>query len=105
MSSNNNDDKTDKISLNKETNTASLNEDLLEKQNIKTKKNKQNTKKNDPQKQKEQDKVQNAIPETLSQGEAISVLIQAAEIGQQKGIYSFEEAALIYKAIKTFVQK
>ena len=50
MSSNNNDDKTDKISLNKETNTTSLNEDLLEKQNIKTKKNKQNTKKNDPQK-------------------------------------------------------
>ena len=56
MSSNNNDDKTDKISLNKETNTASLNEDLLEKQNIKTKKNKQNTNKNESQKQKEQDK-------------------------------------------------
>jgi len=45
------------------------------------------------------------IPETLSQGEAISVLIQAAEIGQKKGIYTFEESALIYKAIKTFVQK
>lgn len=45
------------------------------------------------------------IPENLSQGEAISVLIQAAEIGQKKGIYTFEESALIYKAIKTFVQK
>lgn len=45
------------------------------------------------------------IPENLSQGEAISVLIQAAEIGQKKGVYTFEESALIYKAIKTFVQK
>lgn len=45
------------------------------------------------------------IPENLTQNEAISVLIQAVEIGQQKGIYTFEESALIYKAIKTFVKK
>jgi len=50
-------------------------------------------------------KQEGIIPENLSQGEAISVLIQAAEIGQKKGIYTFEESALIYKAIKTFVQK
>lgn len=56
-------------------------------------------------KQQAEKKVQEEIPETLSQGEAISVLIQAAEIAQKKGIYSFEESALIYKAIKTFVQK
>ena len=56
-------------------------------------------------KKKVEEKVQEGIPENLSQGEAISVLIQAAEIGQKKGIYTFEEAALIYKAIKTFVQK
>ena len=56
-------------------------------------------------KKKAEEKVQEGIPENLSQGEAISVLIQAAEIGQKKGIYTFEESALIYKAIKTFVQK
>ena len=50
-------------------------------------------------------KQEGVIPENLSQGEAISVLIQAAEIGQKKGVYTFEESALIYKAIKTFVQK
>lgn len=48
---------------------------------------------------------QNEIPEVLTQSEAVSVLIQAAEIAQKKGIYTFEESALIYKAIKTFVQK
>lgn len=53
---------------------------------------------------KQEEKVSNEIPEKLTQGEAISVLIQAAEIGQKKGIYTFEESALIYKAIKTFVQ-
>ena len=54
---------------------------------------------------KTEKKQEGVIPENLSQGEAISVLIQAAEIGQKKGVYTFEESALIYKAIKTFVQK
>lgn len=52
----------------------------------------------------EENKTDKQIPEQLSQAESISVLIQAAEIAQKKGIYTFEESALIYKAIKTFVQ-
>lgn len=53
-----------------------------------------------------QEEVKNQkVPETLTQKEAISVLVQAVEIGQKKGIYTFEESALIYKAIKTFIQK
>lgn len=53
----------------------------------------------------EETKTVNEIPETLSANEAINILIQAAEIGQKKGIYTFKESALIYKAIETFVQK
>lgn len=47
----------------------------------------------------------NEIPNELTYTQAINVLIQAAGIGQSKGVYSFEESTLIYKAIKTFTPK
>lgn len=47
----------------------------------------------------------NSIPEVLTPAQAINVLIQAAQIGQNKGVYSLQEAFLIYKAIKTFEPK
>ena len=37
-------------------------------------------------------------PTTL--GEAVNVLIQAAELGRMKGIYSWEDSAVIGEAIK-----
>ena len=39
----------------------------------------------------------------LNQQQAINVLIQAARIGQSKGAYTLEDAALIMNAIKLFV--
>lgn len=44
-----------------------------------------------------------AIPETLNHEEALTVLINAARIGQEHGAYSLEEAELISKAVKLFV--
>ena len=51
----------------------------------------------------EQTKIENKVPETLNHEQALTVLINAARIGQEKGAYSLEEAELISKAIKTFV--
>ena len=39
----------------------------------------------------------------LNAKQAINVLIQAARIGQSKGAYSLEDAALIMNAIKVFI--
>ena len=46
-----------------------------------------------------------ALNNNVSHKEAFEILIKIAATGQKKGIYTFEESALIYKAIKTFVQK
>ena len=35
----------------------------------------------------------------MTEKDAISVLVQAASIGQKNGIYSFKDSALIYQAI------
>ena len=35
-----------------------------------------------------------------SPGEAFSVLVQAAELGQSKGIFELRDSALIYQAIE-----
>jgi hypothetical protein len=40
----------------------------------------------------------------MNPSQAISVLIQGCEIGQKAGAYSFEDAAMIHKAIKVFVK-
>jgi hypothetical protein len=37
----------------------------------------------------------------ITKEQAISVLIQAAKIGQSKGAYSLEDASVIVQAIKT----
>lgn len=41
--------------------------------------------------------------QTLNAKQAINVLVQAARIGQSKGAYSLEDAALIMNAIKVFM--
>jgi hypothetical protein len=57
---------------------------------------------------------QNTHPETnnqtnislgkdLSQTDAIKVLIRAAQVGQEKGAYSLQEASLIHNAVATFM--
>lgn len=40
--------------------------------------------------------------ETLTQEQAIGVLIQAAQIAQSKGAYTLEDAEIISRAIKVF---
>ena len=40
----------------------------------------------------------------MNQGEALSTLIQAANIAQSKGAYSLQEAAIITQAIGIFTQ-
>ena len=45
------------------------------------------------------------IPETLTQNEALSVLVQAAVFAQSKGIFALEDAEIISKAVRTFVRK
>ena len=48
--------------------------------------------------------VQQEIPETLTPQQAIGLLIQAVEAGQKAGVYSLSDAALLDKAVKTFVK-
>ena len=62
MSSKNNDDKSDKISINKTTENTQLKADLLEKQNNKTKKKQLNQKNPESFKQKDKDSIFNNIP-------------------------------------------
>jgi len=55
--------------------------------------------------EKVQDNVQNAeqptkINSVENLGQALDVLIQAADIGRQKGIYDFDSLSLIGQAIK-----
>jgi hypothetical protein len=45
------------------------------------------------------------MTQTVSKEQAVSVLIQAVKIGQAKGAYSLEDAALIAQAIGTLVPK
>ena len=45
------------------------------------------------------------VPETLTQNEALSVLVQAAVFAQSKGIFALEDAEIISKAVRTFVRK
>lgn len=40
----------------------------------------------------------------LTQEQALSVLIQAARLGQKAGAYSIEDAELIAKAIRVFIK-
>lgn len=44
------------------------------------------------------------MQEVTTQEQAINVLIQAARIGQSKGVYSLEDAAVILQAINKFVK-
>lgn len=46
-----------------------------------------------------------AIPEVLTQQQALQVLVDAARAAQTKGIFSLEDAELISKAIKAFMPK
>jgi len=39
----------------------------------------------------------------LSQTDAIKVLIRAAQVAQEKGAYSLQEASLIHQAVSTFM--
>jgi hypothetical protein len=39
----------------------------------------------------------------MNEKEAINVLVQAAVIGQQSGIYSLKDAALVYAAVNILV--
>jgi hypothetical protein len=41
----------------------------------------------------------------MTQQEALSILIQAAQIAQSKGAYSLKEAKIIAEAIEVFVPK
>lgn len=45
------------------------------------------------------------IPETLTQQQALQVLVDAARISQQKGIFSLDDAELVNKAIRAFMPK
>jgi hypothetical protein len=49
-----------------------------------------------------QEKPTVTFPEVLNDEQALVVLINAARIGQSKGIYSLEEAELISKSIRHF---
>lgn len=41
----------------------------------------------------------------LSQKEALSILINAVELGQKRGVWKLEEAAMLAKAISTFTKE
>jgi len=45
------------------------------------------------------------LPAELNPQQAISVLIQAVNFAQSKGIYSLEDAEILSKAVKVFVKK
>ena len=45
------------------------------------------------------------IPAELNPQQAISVLIQAVNFAQSKGVYSLEDAEILSKAVKVFVKK
>lgn len=45
-----------------------------------------------------------AIPETLTQQQALEALIQGVVLGQKSGIYTLEDAELLSKAIRAFVK-
>ena len=42
--------------------------------------------------------------QTLTPQEAVKVLINAVQVGQQKGAYSFEDSTLIFQAINTLTK-
>jgi len=46
-----------------------------------------------------------AIPADLNPQQALSVLIQAVNFAQSKGVYSLEDAEILSKAVKVFVKK
>ena len=45
------------------------------------------------------------IPEVLSQPQALQILVDAARIAQSKGVFTLDDAALVHKAITTFMPK
>jgi hypothetical protein len=45
------------------------------------------------------------VPAELNPQQAISVLIQAVNFAQSKGVYSLEDAEILSKAVKVFVKK
>ena len=47
----------------------------------------------------------NQVPAELNPQQAISVLIQAVNFAQSKGVYSLEDAEILSKAVKVFVKK
>jgi hypothetical protein len=49
--------------------------------------------------------VNNQVPAELNPQQAISVLIQAVNFAQSKGVYSLEDAEILSKAVKVFVKK
>jgi hypothetical protein len=42
------------------------------------------------------------IPENLTPNQALQVLVDAARLAQQRGIFTLEDAELVSKAIRTF---
>lgn len=47
----------------------------------------------------------NQVPAELNPQQALSVLIQAVNFAQSKGVYSLEDAEILSKAVKVFVKK
>lgn len=45
------------------------------------------------------------VPAELNPQQAISILIQAVNFAQSKGVYSLEDAEILSKAVKVFVKK
>jgi hypothetical protein len=43
------------------------------------------------------------IPESLTQQQALQVLVDAARVAQSKGIFTLDDAELVNKAIKAFM--
>jgi hypothetical protein len=68
-----------------------------------TKPNAPDTKPNAPN-TKPSESVPKAIPETLTQQQALEALIQGVVLGQKSGIYTLEDAELLSKAIRAFVK-
>jgi hypothetical protein len=62
------------------------------------------TKSQAPVTQTPSDEAPMEIPETLNQQQALQVLVDAARVSQSKGVFTLDDAELVNKAIKAFMQ-
>lgn len=49
--------------------------------------------------------IEQSIPETLTQEQALNILINAAKLATKRGAFEIEETEFILKAIKVFTTK